>query len=233
MRLRDDRKGKCKAAGRNRTAAKPAGAKKRGAQARSKKSNNLTVFTVGHSTRTFQEFLALLKAHGIKRLVDIRSIPRSRHTPQFNRETLAERLRSAGLNYLHLKKLGGRRHAKKDSGNLGWHNASFRGFADYMQTPEFGEGLQRLLVLAKQKPTAIMCAEAVPWRCHRSLVGDALVARGIEVEDIFSATVVKPHKLTPFARVRGTTVTYPASALTGPRGLKRASAAGSRRFRRN
>ena len=220
MRLREDRKSKGKATGWNQQPAKSADAKKREAKARSKKSSELTVFTVGHSTRTLGEFLALLTAHGIKRLVDIRSIPRSRHTPQFNRQTLAKRLRAAGLSYVHLKNLGGRRHAKRDSGNLGWHNASFRGFADYMQTPEFEEGLQRLLLLAKAKPTAIMCAEAVPWRCHRSLVGDALLARGVAVEDIFSPTIARPHKLTTFARVRGTAVSYPASALTRARSVK-------------
>lgn len=167
---------------------------------------------MGHSTRTLPEFIHLLKAHGIKRLVDIRSIPRSRHTPQFNRETLAARLRSAGLSYVHLKQLGGRRHAKKDSANLGWRNASFRGFADYMQTPEFASGLRRLVHLAAKKPTAIMCAEAVPWRCHRSLVGDVLLVRGFSVQDVFSPAIAKRHKLTPFAYVRGFSVTYPASA---------------------
>src|SRR5579885_2058801 len=187
------------------------GAKKyvRGAAQHSKRSRSChpagkrTIFTVGHSTRALPEFIRLLKAHGVKRLVDIRSVPRSRHTPQFNRETLAARLRSAGLSYVYLKRLGGRRHAKKDSANLGWRNASFRGFADYMQTPEFAAGLRRLVHLAEKKPTAIMCAEAVPWRCHRSLVGDALLVRGFSVQDIFSAAIAKPHKLTSFARVHG------------------------------
>jgi len=156
------------------------------------------------------EFLEILKAHGIRRLVDVRSFPRSRHTPQFNRDALARKLRSRRINYVHLKKLGGRRHPKKDSPNHGWHNASFRGFADYMQTPQFKEGLERLLKLSDMKPTAVMCAEAVPWRCHRSLIADALLVRGVTVEDIFSATLRKPHKLTPFAKVRKQSLTYPA-----------------------
>lgn len=142
-------------------------------------------------------------------MIDIRTIPRSRHNPQFNRETLGPALRKSGIAYLHLKKLGGLRHARPDSTNLGWHNASFRGFADYMQTPEFEAGLDRVITLAHKKPTALMCAEAVPWRCHRSLVADALVIRGITVMDIVSASTPRAHKLTPFARVRGTRITYP------------------------
>src|ERR1700689_1384183 len=127
----------------------------------------LTIFTIGHSTRTWEAFLELLRAHGIRRVVDVRSIPRSRHNPQFNRETLADKLRGARIGYVHLGKLGGLRHSRRDSPNMGWRNASFRGYADYMQTPEFEKGLQRLIKLAKQKKTVIMCAEAVPWRCHR------------------------------------------------------------------
>lgn len=151
----------------------------------------------------------MLRAHGVRRVVDVRSIPRSRHNPQFNRETLARHLRAARIGYVHLKKLGGLRHAKTDSGNLGWHNSSFRGFADYMQTEDFLAGLARLEKLAAAKPTAIMCAEAVPWRCHRSLIADALVVRKIPVEDIMSVTRAQKHGLTPFARVRGLRITYP------------------------
>src|SRR5579863_10363592 len=169
----------------------------------------LTVFTIGHSTRTWEEFLELLRAHGIERVVDVRSIPKSRHNPQFNRETLSRKLRGARIGYVHLRKLGGLRHARRDSPNMGWRNASFRGFADYMQTSDFETGLQRLMKLAKQKRSAIMCAEAVPWRCHRSLIADALTVRGIQVDDIMSVKRSQVHSLIPFARVRGHRITYP------------------------
>jgi uncharacterized protein (DUF488 family) len=167
------------------------------------------IFTIGHSTRSLKEFIAMLKAHGVQRVVDVRSIPRSRHNPQFNRESLARHLRAARIGYVHLKKLGGLRHAKADSTNLGWHNSSFRGFADYMQTPEFLQGLERVEKLATTKASALMCAEAVPWRCHRSLIADALVVRHFPVEDILSSARTQSHKLTPFARVRGLQITYP------------------------
>jgi len=171
----------------------------------------LTVFTIGHSTRTWEAFLELLRAHGIKRVVDVRSIPRSRHNPQFDRKTLSAKLRGARIGYVHLRKLGGLRHARRDSPNMGWHNASFRGFADYMQTPEFEQGLQRLIKLAKQKRTAIMCAEAVPWRCHRSLIADALTVRGVRAAHIVSGKRVQTHTLIPFGRVRGNCITYPVA----------------------
>jgi uncharacterized protein (DUF488 family) len=167
------------------------------------------VFTVGHSTRSAEEFVALLKAHGIELLVDVRTVPRSRHNPQFNRDTLPETLRRAGIEYLHLAELGGLRKAREDSINTGWRNLSFRGFADYMQTPEFESGLARLMDLAKTRRAAVMCAEAVPWRCHRSLIGDALVARGAEVLELSGITRAQPHRMTPFARVDGTRVSYP------------------------
>lgn len=176
------------------------------------KSNKPIIFTVGHSTRSLAEFIALLRSHGVRRILDIRSIPRSRHNPQFNSDTLGPALRSEGLAYTHLKKLGGLRHSKADSKNTAWRNKSFRGFADYMQTPEFAAGLARAMKLAKSKPCALMCAEAVPWRCHRSLVADALLARGYSVADIVSTSRAQPHKLTPFARVRGRQVTYPGDA---------------------
>ena len=168
------------------------------------------VFTVGHSTRTIEEFLALLGAHGVRLLVDVRTVPRSRHNPQFNQEELREAMRGARIGYRHLKGLGGLRHAKKDSPNGAWRNASFRGFADYMQTEEFEENLERLIELAKKRQTAIMCAEAVPWRCHRSLIGDALLARRIGAEELSSLTSTRPHRITPWARVRGKRVWYPA-----------------------
>lgn len=169
------------------------------------------IFTVGHSTRTFEEFVALLKEYGINQLIDIRTIPRSRHNPQFNRETLATMLRNRGIGYRHMSKLGGLRHAKKDSINTAWRNASFRGFADYMQTTSFGQGIEQLIKIAKRKHLAIMCAEAVPFRCHRSLIADALVVRHIQVNDIYSHTQAKKHVLTPWARVTGGVITYPES----------------------
>ncbi|MGC1620599.1 MAG: DUF488 domain-containing protein [Candidatus Acidiferrum sp.] len=167
------------------------------------------VLTIGHSNRTWKDFLEILRGHGVKRVIDIRSIPRSRHNPQFNRATLSKKLRAARIGYVYLRKLGGLRHARRDSPNMGWRNASFRGFADYMQTAEFEAGIDRLRILARQKRSAIMCAEAVPWRCHRSLVGDALTVRGIRVEDIMSVKRSQVHSLIPFARVQGHRITYP------------------------
>jgi hypothetical protein len=173
------------------------------------KTKMLAVFTIGHSTRTWKDFLDLLRAHRVKRVIDVRSIPRSRRNPQFNRETLATKLRAARIGYVHLRKLGGLRHARRDSPNMGWRNASFRGFADYMQTSEFDAGLQRLIKLARQKRSALMCAEAVPWRCHRSLIADALIVRGVRVEHIMSEKRSRAHSLTSFGRVRHNRVTYP------------------------
>ena len=169
----------------------------------------LVVFTIGHSTRTWKVFLELLRAHGIKRVIDVRTIPRSRHNPQFNRETLSTKLRSVRIGYVHLRKLGGLRHTRRNSPNMGWRNTSFRGFADYMQTPDFEAGLGRLIKLAKQKKSALMCAEAVPWRCHRSLIADALVVSGIRVADIIGGKRSRVHVLTSFARVCGICITYP------------------------
>jgi len=170
------------------------------------------VLTVGHSTHTLDEFIRLLQAHGATCVADVRTVPRSRHNPQFNRDSLPKELKNAGLGYVHLPGLGGLRHAKRDSLNLGWRNASFRGFADYMQTPEFGQSLDEFIQLAKRDRIAIMCAEAVPWRCHRSLIADALLVRGIRVEDVMSPTSRTVHGLTPFAKVIGSTITYPIEA---------------------
>jgi len=167
------------------------------------------IFTVGHSTRSLEELVEILRAHGVKRLIDVRTIPRSRHNPQFNRETLSQALHNRGLSYRHMKALGGLRHARPDSMNTGWRNTSFRGFADYMQTPLFNAALKKLLSLAEQKPSALMCAEAVPWRCHRSLIADALTARGYEVRDIMSVRSAKPHVVPAMARVHDQQVTYP------------------------
>ena len=174
-----------------------------------KRPAHLTVFTIGHSTRPVETLIELLLAHGVKRLIDVRTIPRSRHNPQFNRETLPDSLLSAGIAYTHMAALGGLCHARPDSPNGGWRNASFRGFADYMQTAEFAAGLKTLLKAARGERIAIMCAEAVPWRCHRSLIADALTVRGYPVEHILSANRAQPHSLTSFAKVRGTRVTYP------------------------
>jgi uncharacterized protein (DUF488 family) len=169
----------------------------------------LPVLTIGHSNRTWKEFLELLRAHRVKRVIDVRSIPRSKHNPQFNREILPIKLRAARIGYVHLRKLGGLRHARRDSPNMGWRNSSFRGFADYMQTSEFEAGLHRLMKMAAQKRSAIMCAEAVPWRCHRSLIADALTLRGIEVDDIMSMKRSQVHSLTSFAKVLGLRIIYP------------------------
>jgi uncharacterized protein (DUF488 family) len=170
----------------------------------------LVVMTIGHSTRPIAEFVQLLKAHQVERLVDVRSVPRSRHNPQFNRDQLSPSLHSARIHYTYMAGLGGFRHSSADSVNAGWHNKSFRGYADYMQTEEFRNCLEDLIRLAEQERVAIMCAEAVPWRCHRSLIADALLVRGIEAREITSATSTRIHSLTPFARVRGTRITYPA-----------------------
>jgi uncharacterized protein (DUF488 family) len=171
------------------------------------------VLTLGHSTRPLETFVALLKAHEVERLVDVRTVPRSRHNPQFNQECLPASLAAAGIEYVHMPGLGGLRHAHRDSANTGWRNDSFRGYADYMQTPEFAENLEKLLDLARRRRLAIMCAEAVPWRCHRLLIADALMVRGARVEHITSAKRRHPHALTPWARVEGLRITYPPESL--------------------
>lgn len=176
----------------------------------SPETSALTILTIGHSTRGLDEFLRLLTSHNVDLVVDVRTVPRSRRNPQFNRETLPEALRSTGIEYLHLPGLGGLRHTKKDSPNTGWRNDSFRGFADYMATAEFGTSIDRLVDLAREKRTAMMCAEALPWRCHRSLIADALLARGARVEHIMSEAGTKAHEMTPFAVVSGLSVTYPS-----------------------
>ncbi|MET0887434.1 MAG: DUF488 domain-containing protein [Mycetocola sp.] len=167
------------------------------------------IFTVGHSTHPIEEFAALLKAHGVSVVVDIRTIPRSRHNPQFGEDELRTSLPEFGIGYRRLEALGGLRRTTADSANTGWKNSSFRGYADYMQTSEFRAGIDELLGIAEENTVAIMCAESVPWRCHRSLVGDALLVRGFVVNDIYTVTSVKPHTLTKFAHVEGITITYP------------------------
>jgi uncharacterized protein (DUF488 family) len=171
------------------------------------------VYTVGHSTRSATDFVALLAAHRIRQLGDVRTIPRSRHNPQFNSDTLAKTLDAVGIRYVHLPALGGLRRTTPQSVNLGWRNESFRGYADYMQTDAFRAAVDDLIGLASSARTAIMCAEAVPWRCHRSLIADALVVRGIEALEIVSTTLTAPHTLTPFARVEGINLTYPPEGL--------------------
>lgn len=172
----------------------------------------VAIWTVGHSTRPLSDFIALLQAHGIRQLVDVRTIPRSRHNPQFNQDQLPESLKEAGIQYIHMPGLGGLRHAYRDSLNTAWRNTSFRGFADYMQTAEFDISLKELMRLARRQRTAIMCAEAVPWRCHRSLIADALFVRGFDVEEITSETKTHPHRLTPWSCVTDQRITYPAAA---------------------
>ncbi|MGH9415540.1 MAG: DUF488 family protein [Terriglobales bacterium] len=160
-----------------------------------------TVYTLGHSTRPLDDFLALLAAHGVGQILDVRTVPKSRHNPQFAQSALERSLPAAGVAYHHLARLGGLRHARPNSANTGWRNASFRGFADYMQTPEFASGLEELEGLARERPSAILCAEAVPWRCHRSLIADALTVVGWRVLDIIGAGAPRPHRLTPFLHV--------------------------------
>ena len=168
-----------------------------------------TIHTIGHSTHPIEEFIDLLTAQGVTRLVDIRTVPKSRHNPQFWGDALAVSLEGAGIGYTYLKELGGLRSASKNSPNSGWNNDSFRNYADHMLTDEFADGLAQLIDIARAEPSAIMCAEAVPWRCHRRLVADALLVRGFTVLEIISAAAPKEHRLTPFAVVDGTRITYP------------------------
>jgi uncharacterized protein (DUF488 family) len=171
---------------------------------------DMTIFTVGHSTHPIDEFIGILKAHGVKKLIDVRTVPKSRHNPQFNGDALAASLLASGITYRRMQSLGGLRHARKDSRNGAWRNESFRGYADYMQTEEFSTAIDQLVERGRANNSAIMCAEAVPWRCHRSLIGDALLVRNVEVLDIMTEKSAKPHTLTSFARVEGDRVWYPA-----------------------
>ena len=173
-----------------------------------------TIFTLGHSTLPIERFVAVLQAYAIARLADIRTIPRSRHNPQFSDTALAKSLKALHLDYVHMRALGGLRHARRDSPNTGWRNESFRGFADYMQTEEFENALAALIRMGREKRVAIMCAEAVPWRCHRSLVADALSVRGVPVIEILSEATYRMHPLTPFLRVEGLRITYPPEQAT-------------------
>ncbi|MCC7463885.1 MAG: DUF488 domain-containing protein [Gammaproteobacteria bacterium] len=167
------------------------------------------IFTLGHSTLPIEQFVALLREHGIERLADIRSVPRSRHNPQYNADELAGSLAAEHIEYVSMRTLGGLRHPRRDSPNTGWRNPSFRGYADYMQTPAFNAALEELIRMGRGTRVAIMCAEAVPWRCHRSLVADALTVHGVPVVEIMPAGDPRMHRLTPFAQVDGMTITYP------------------------
>ena len=179
----------------------------------------MRLYTIGHSTRSLDELVEALRSFGVDLLVDIRTIPRSRHTPQFNREALSRTLPERGIRYAHLKALGGLRKPRRDSANTGWRNAGFRGFADYMDTPEFAAALEELRgLIGGAGSAAIMCAEAVPWRCHRSLVADALTAQGDTVLHIMAPGKAQPHALTPFARVERGRVSYPGEPDPSPRG---------------
>jgi uncharacterized protein (DUF488 family) len=172
------------------------------------------ICTIGHSNRSIELFLDLLQSNGIVRLLDVRTVPRSRHNPQFNQDALPASLHGAHIAYTHLPGLGGLRHARADSPNTGWRNLSFRGYADYMQSPQFADQVRRVAELARAERCVLMCAEAVPWRCHRSLIGDALVIRGVRVEHIIGSKGRKPHVLTAFAHVEGTNITYPPPVVS-------------------
>ena len=171
----------------------------------------MTIFTVGHSTRTTDELVGLLREHDVALVADVRTAPGSRRLPHFSRAALAADLPRHGIEYAHLPELGGLRRPRPDSPNAGWRNDSFRGFADYMATDDFRAGLERLVALGRDRTVAVMCAEAVPWRCHRSLIADALLVRGVEVRHIVGPGRAQPAALTPFARVEGIAITYPAA----------------------
>lgn len=174
------------------------------------------IFTIGHSTRPLAEFISLLTANSVVHLIDVRTVPRSRHNPQFNGDTLPAALKGVAIAYSHFKGLGGFRPTHPDSPNKGWRNASFRGYADYMQTEEFAQNLKSLMSVAREEQVTLMCAEAMPWRCHRSLIGDALLVRGFGVEEIISPNRRRSHVLTPFAAVAGAAITYPSANTTQP-----------------
>ncbi|WP_247597300.1 MULTISPECIES: DUF488 domain-containing protein [unclassified Leifsonia] len=174
------------------------------------------IFTIGHSTHPLLDFVGMVRAHGVETIVDVRSIPKSRHNPQYGISVLPQELAATDLGYHLIEKLGGLRHGNRTDLNGGWRNASFRAYADYMQSPAFSAGLDELISIAADTVVAIMCAEAVPWRCHRSLIADALLIRRFDIIDIFSRTNAKPHGLTSFARVDGERITYPGDDADQP-----------------
>ena len=167
------------------------------------------VLTIGHSTRTLEEFVQLLEVYGVTLLVDVRTVPRSRHNPQFNKETFPTTLKHYGVKYIHMPEIGGLRHPKHESINLAWKNSGFRGYADYMQTKEFTDNLLKIIALARENRLVLMCAEALPWRCHRNLISDALVIRHVKVEHVISKDSIINHELNEMAHVEGTKITYP------------------------
>jgi len=173
------------------------------------KEPSLAIFTIGHSTRTIDEFIDLIKTFDVILIVDVRTVPRSRHNPQFNKETLPNTLKSYSIKYIHMPEIGGLRRPKHDSVNLAWRNSGFRGYADYMQTKEFIDNLLKIVALSRENCIALMCAEALPWRCHRSLISDALVVRHVKVQHIISAISLISHQLSEMAQVEGTKITYP------------------------
>ena len=170
---------------------------------------NRTIYTIGHSTRTIEQLIQILRAHSITLLVDVRTLPRSKHNPQFDGDALRSSLERVGIGYVHLKGLGGLRRPSRDSVNTGWRNEGFRGYADHMQTEEFRAALARLMELGEGQTVTIMCAEGNPFRCHRMLVADALTARGIRVVHVSSERSVRIHTMTPFAKVTSQRVSYP------------------------
>lgn len=169
------------------------------------------VYTLGHTTRSIEEFVNILKHYGIQIVVDVRTIPKSRHNPQFEGSNLEKSLETAGMSYIHIRELGGLRNPKKDSQNMEWRNTSFRGYADHMESEEFKQGLDMLKKIASEHKTVIICAEAVPWRCHRNLIADALTVQDWDVEHIMTEKVVSKHKLTEFLKVVDGKLTYPKS----------------------
>jgi uncharacterized protein (DUF488 family) len=175
-------------------------------------ASDLQVLTIGHSTHPLAEFIALLQTHGVTLVADVRTVPRSRRNPQFNRDSLPVSLKAANIGYVHLSGLGGWRQPQPDSPNQGWRSPAFQGFADYMLTSEFEKYLSGLIELARGEHLAMMCAEALPWHCHRSLIADALAVRGITVAHIMGPKSPQPHRLNPMARVEGTRITYPLAA---------------------
>ena len=181
-----------------------------------KASEFAVILTIGHSTRTLEEFIDLLGVYSVTLLVDVRTVPRSRHNPQFNKETLPNSLKSYGVKYIHMPEIGGLRHPKHDSVNTAWKNSGFRGYADYMQTKEFTDNLLKIISLARENRLALMCAEALPWRCHRSLISDALIVRHMKVEHIIGKDSTINHQLTEFAHLDGTKITYPLYAKETP-----------------
>jgi uncharacterized protein (DUF488 family) len=181
-----------------------------------KSSEPTMILTIGHSTRTLAEFIDLLEVYKVTLLVDVRTVPHSRHNPQFNKETLPGNLKPYGIKHIHMPEIGGLRHPKHDSVNMAWKNSGFRGYADYMQTQEFTDNLLKIVSLARENRLALMCAEALPWSCHRSLISDALVVRHIKVEHIISKNSTINHQLTEFAHIEGIKITYPLYAKETP-----------------